>query len=283
MLLARIARYLLLAILPGLTLAADDMPLRFGVFPRWNAQIMVADFTPLAQALGTAIDRKVQIETDKDFASFMRRVYAREFDLIHVNQLQYLQAHDQAGYQVIAKLCETIDCTIRAVIVTRTDAALHSVADLRGKTVAFGGRDAMVSHILARELLRQHGLPSTDYRAVFAKNPPNALFTAYNGAADAAGVGSPMFESPEIKRRVDVKKLHVLVESDPIPPLPIAVRGDLDRALVKRLRAAMLNLVEGDAGAALLARIGATHFAASEHAEYADLSYLIDSQTHAAP
>ncbi|MBI5040248.1 MAG: phosphate/phosphite/phosphonate ABC transporter substrate-binding protein [Gammaproteobacteria bacterium] len=282
-LLARIAQYLLLAILPGLTLATDAAPLRFGVFPRWNAQIMVADFTPLAQALGTALDRKVQIETDKDFASFMRRVYAREFDLIHVNQLQYLQAHDQAGYQVIAKLCETADCTIRAVIVTRTDAALRNVADLRGKTVAFGGRDAMVSHILARELLRQQGLPSTDYRAVFAKNPPNALFTVYNGAADAAGVGSPVFERPEIKRRVDVNKLHVLVESDPIPPLPIAVRGDLDSGLVKRLRAALLDLNQGDAGAALLARIGATHFAASEHAEYAGLSYLIDTQTHAAP
>ncbi len=283
MLLARIAWYLLLAILPGLTLAAGDAPLRFGVFPRWNAQIMVADFTPLAQALGTALGRKVQIETDKDFTSFMRRVYAREFDLIHVNQLQYLQAHDQAGYQVIAKLCETADCTIRAVIVTRTESALHNVADLRGKTVAFGGRDAMVSHILARELLRQHGLPSTDYLAVFAKNPPNALFTVYNGAADAAGVGSPVFERPEIKRRVDVKKLHVLVESDPIPPLPIAVRGDLDSGLVKRLRAALLDLNQGDAGAALLARIGATHFAASEHAEYAGLSYLIDAQTHAAP
>ena len=283
MLLARIARYLLLTILPGLTLAAGDAPLRFGVFPRWNAQIMVADFTPLAQALGTTLGRKVQIETDKDFTSFMRRVYAREFDLIHVNQLQYLQAHDQAGYQVIAKLCETADCTIRAVIVTRTESALHNVADLRGKTVAFGGRDAMVSHILARELLRQHGLPSTDYLAVFAKNPPNALFTVYNGAADAAGVGSPVFERPEIKRRVDVKKLHVLVESDPIPPLPIAVRGELDSGLVKRLRAALLDFNQGDAGAALLARIGATHFAASEHAEYAGLSYLIDAQTHAAP
>jgi len=283
MLLARIARYLLLTILPGLTLAAGDAPLRFGVFPRWNAQIMVADFTPLAQALGTTLDRKVQIETDKDFTSFMRRVYAREFDLIHVNQLQYLQAHDQAGYQVIAKLCETADCTIRAVIITRTESALHNVADLRGKTVAFGGRDAMVSHILARELLRQHGLPSTDYLAVFAKNPPNALFTVYNGAADAAGVGSPVFERPEIKRRVDVKKLRVLVESDPIPPLPIAVRGELDSGLVKRLRAALLDLNQGTAGTALLARIGATHFAASEHAEYAGLSYLIDAQTHAAP
>ncbi|MBI5460841.1 MAG: phosphate/phosphite/phosphonate ABC transporter substrate-binding protein [Gammaproteobacteria bacterium] len=281
--LARMALSLLLGFLPGLAPAADAAPLRFGVFPRWNAQIMVADFTPLAQALGKALERKVQIETDKDFASFMQRVYAREFDLIHVNQLQYLQAHDQAGYQVIAKLCETADCTIRAVIVARTDTAVHSVADLRGKTVAFGGRDAMVSHILARELLRQHGLPPTDYRAVFAKNPPNALFTVYNGAAAAAGVGSPVFERPEIKRRVDVNQLRILVESDPIPPLPIAVRGDLDSGLLKRLRAALLDLNRGSEGTALLTRLGATHLAAAEHADYARLARLVDTQTHAAP
>lgn len=280
---ARIAGCLLLAMLPGLTAAADIAPLRFGVFPRWNAQIMVAEFTPLAQALGKAVDRKVRIETDKDFDSFMQRVYAREFDLIHVNQLQYLQAHDRAGYQAIIKLCESADCTIRAVIVTRADAGVRSVTDLRGKTVAFGGQDAMVSHVLARELLHRMGLPPGEYRAVFAKNPPNALLTVYNGAADAAGVGSPVFERPEIKRRVDASTLHILAEDAPVPPLPIAVRGDLDPALTEQLRTALLGIATTTEGAALLASIGATHFAAARHADYTGLAHLVDTKTHAAP
>jgi phosphonate transport system substrate-binding protein len=280
--LARIAGCFLLGILPGLSVAADAAALRFGVFPRWNAQIMVADFTPLALALEQAVGRPVQIETDKDFASFMRRVYAREFDLVHCNQLQYLQAHAQAGYRVIAKLCETADCTIRAVIVSRNDTAVHNIGDLRGKSIAFGGRDAMVSHILARELLRLNGLEANAYRAIFAKNPPNALLTAYNGAAAAAGVGSPVFERPEIQRRVDAGRLRILAEGESIPPLPIAVRGDLRPGLVERLRAALLNLSATMDGPALLADLGATHFAAGNHAEYARLSRLIDMQDHAA-
>ena len=281
--LTHIGACVLLALLPAFAAAAEDAPLRFGVFPRWNAQIMVAEFTPLAQALGKAVGRSVRIETDKDFASFMQRVYAREFDLIHVNQLQYLQAHDQAGYQAIAKLCESAGCTIRAAIVTRADRGIHDITDLRGRTVAFGGRDAMVSHVLARELLRRNGLADADYRSVFAKNPPNALLTVYNGAADAAGVGSPVFERPEIKRRVDARLLRVLAESDPVPPLPVAVRDDLDPALRNGLRDALLNLAAGADGAALLARMGATHFATAAHAEYAGLARLIDTHAHAAP
>jgi phosphonate transport system substrate-binding protein len=280
---ARIMCCLLLALLPAVAPIAEDAPLRFGVFPRWNAQIMVAEFTPLAQALGRAVGREVRIETDKDFASFMQRVYAREFDLIHVNQLQYLQAHDRAGYQAVAKLCESADCTIRAVIVVRADAGLHGIDGLRGKAIAFGGRDAMVSHLLARDLLRRNGLDDSDYRAIFAKNPPNALLTVYNGAADAAGVGSPVFERPEIKRRVDVGRLHILLEGEPVPPLPIAARGDLPPTLVAQLRAALLDLAATADGPALLARLGASHLVAAEHAEYARLADLIDTQAHAEP
>ena len=276
----RIWLWVLAALAGGGALAADDAPLRFGVFPRWNAQIMVAEFAPLADALGKAVGRAVRIETDKDFASFMQRVYAREFDLLHVNQLQYLQAHERAGYQVIAKLCESADCTIRAVIVTHVDSGMRRVTDLRGKTVAFGGRDAMVSHLLAQALLRRYGLDADAYRSVFAKNPPNALLTAYNGAADAAGVGSPVFERPEILRRVNPDKLRVLAMDEPVPPLPIAVRAALDPALAGALRRVLLDLAVSVDGRDLLARMGATHFAPAGHAEYAALAASVDMGRH---
>lgn len=272
----RVWLWLLAALAGAGTSIADEGPVRFGVFPRWNAPIMVAGFSPLAAVLGAATGRDVRVETDKDFASFMRRVYAREFDLLHVNQLQYLQAHAQAGYRVIAKLCESSDCAIRAVIVAHADAGVRSVADLRGKTIAFGGRDAMVSHLLAEALLRRHGLGKNDYHSVFAKNPPNALLTMYNGAAAAAGVGSPVFERPEIRLRVNTDELRFLAVDEPVPPLPIAVRDDLDPALVRALHRALLDLAISSDGRELLARMGATHFAPAEHDEYVVFANLAD-------
>lgn len=247
---------------------ASETALTFGVFPRWNAQITVRDFTPLAALLSQELGRPVRIETDKDFDSFMGRVYARKFDLVHLNQLQYVQAHRKAGYQAIAKMCDNASCTIRAVIVTRRDTAISTVADLRGKIIAFADPGAMVSHVLSKSLLREQGLMPSHYSAIFARNPPNALLAVYNTEADAAGVGQSVLQREEIKRLIDLNQLRVLAQSRAIPHLPVAVSGELDKALAQRVQQALTGLAKRPDGRRILDQIGVDRFEAASDKEY---------------
>ena len=263
--------------------AAEDVPLRFGVFPRSSPEIMVRNYSPLARALSASLGRRVVIETDRNFASFMRRVYAREFDLVYLNQAQYVKAHDRAGYRCIAKLCESPACTISALIITRNDSGLNNISDLRGRTIAFGDPEAIVSYLLAKSVLRAAGLPPRDYRQIFTRNPPNALLAAYNGTAQAAGIGSSLLQRPEILRTVDVKRLHVLASSQPIAQLPIAARGDLDAQLVRRILATLLALPGTPAGPDILAQAGALRFETADNAEYATVRRLLAEQYDDAP
>ncbi len=247
---------------------ADETPLTFGIFPRWNAQTTVRDFTPLATWLGQELGRPVHIETDKDFDSFMNRVYAGKFDLVHLNQLQYVQAHQKAGYRVIAKMCENASCTIKAIIVTRHDTAISTVTDLRGKIIAFADPGAMVSHVLAKSLLREQGLKPTQYSTIFARNPPNALLAVYNAEADAAGVGESVLQREEIKQLVDLNQLRVLVQSRPIPHLPIAVSANLDKTLARRIRQILTDLAKRPGGRRILDHIGIDRFEEAGDREY---------------
>lgn len=256
------------------SVTAETTPLRFGIFPRLNAEIMVRDFTPLVRVLSQSLERELRVETDKDFDSFMQRVYDREFDIVHLNQLQYLQAHRRAGYRVIAKICENPECMIQAVIVTRRDAGIRRVADLRGKTIAFGDRTAMVSYVLTRSILDAAGLAPGQYREIFTKNPANALLAVYNGAAEAAGVGLPVFERPEIHERLDVARLQRLALSQPIPALPVAVRADLDPQLTRRLLQSLLALERDAEGRGVLRGIRAQRFAAASDWEYRNVKLL---------
>jgi len=247
---------------PGATLS-------FGVFPRWNAQLTVRDFSPLAAVMGQRLGQTVRIETDKSFDAFMRRVEAGEFDLIHLNPLQYLTASRQAGYRAVAKVCENRECTIRAMIVTRKDSDVTRVQDLRGRTVAFGDPGAFVSFVVGSSILREAGLKPQDYRSIFTKNPPNALLAVYNGEADAAGVGSSIYERPELRRRVDMSQLRILAQSAPLPGLPIAVRDRLGTGLAERVRKVLIELPGLQGGPQALRAIGANRFEEVDDAAYA--------------
>jgi phosphonate transport system substrate-binding protein len=260
--------------------AAHD-PITFGVFPRWNAQITVRDFTPLATLLGNELGRPVRIETDKDFESFMRRVYAREFDIVHLNQLQYLRASKVANYRAIAKLCDNSKCTIKAIIITRRETKLTRVSDLKNKTIAFGDPSAMVSYVLAKSLLLESALEPSQYKTIFTKNPPNALLAVYNGEADAAGVSLSVFQRPEIRQRVDIRQLRTLAESRPIPHLPIAVRGDMNAQLARHLQQILTGLTKTQDGREALRKIGIERFEAADDNQYAIVRTLMEEETGA--
>ncbi|MHB8535804.1 MAG: phosphate/phosphite/phosphonate ABC transporter substrate-binding protein [Sulfuricaulis sp.] len=256
--------------------AGQGKELVFGVFPRWNAPFTVRDFTPLAHELSRELGRPVRVETDKDFDSFMRRVYAGEFDIVHLNQLQYLQAHRVAHYRAIAKICNDSACTIRAIIVVRRDAHFKTIADLRGKTIAFGDPGAMVSYVLAKSVLAKSRLRPGEYKTIFTKNPPNALLAVYNGEADAAGVGPAALQQPEILRRIDVHQLMILAESRPIPHLPVAVRGDMDRGLALRIQRILTGLANHADGRKILADIGIERFETANDRQYRVVKELME-------
>ena len=277
---AWIGLIVLCTIVPRIGIAESD-PIVFGVFPRWNAQITVRDFTPLAALLERELGRPVRIETDKDFDSFMRRVSAREFDIVHLNQLQYLQAHEASGYRAIAKLCDNPTCTIKAIIVTRHDSKIVKVSDLRGKTIAFGDPSAMVSHVLTKSLLRESALRPEQYKAIFTKNPPNALLAVYNGEADAAGVGMSVLQRPEIRQLIDVNQLRILTESRAIPHLPVAVRGDMDARLVRNIRQLLTGLEQHPEGRSILEQMGIERFAPADNRQYDIVRRLMEDESGA--
>jgi len=270
----------LCAIVPRIAFAESD-PIIFGVFPRWNAQITVRNFTPLAAQLGRELGRPVRIETDKDFDSFMRRVYAREFDLVHLNQLHYVHAHRKADYRAIAKMCDNPACTIRAIIVTRRDSKLTKVRDLKGRIIAFGDPSAMVSHVLAKSLLLESALGPEQYRTIFTKNPPNALLAVYNGEADAAGVGPAVFQQPEIIRRIDIRQLRILAESRSIPHLPVAVRSDMDVKLALRIQRILTGLAHRPEGQVILKKMGIERFEAADDHQYTLVRNLMEEEAGA--
>lgn len=242
-----------LTLFAGATLSKDDSPLIMGVFPRHNPTSTIEMFQPLATYLSTALHRQVRLEASKDFETFWQNVALQRYDIVHYNQLHYIQSHDKFLYEVIAANQEFGENTISSGIIVRKDSGIEKLADLKGRKIIFGGdSSAMVAYIGNKILLQQAGLNENDYTEEFSKNPPNAIFAVFHKQAEAAGTGSGILNRPSIKERIDANQLKFIALGKPMPHLPWAVHGRLTPKLKANIQSALLSLDKSEAGKKIL-------------------------------
>lgn len=224
--------------------AAAWADVTMGVFPRRPVGVTHKAFKPLAAHLSQVLGEKVTLVVPKDFKAFWAGVKAGRFDLVHYNQYHYLKSHKELGYRVIVANEERGKRTIAGALSVRKDSGIESVADLKGKTILFGGgRMAMGSYIAPTAVLKRAGLvEGRDYTARFAKNPPAAVIAVYNKAADAAGSGNVVLQLGVVKSRIDVGQMKVLAESEPFTHLCWAVAPSVPEAKAKKIQQAMVSL-----------------------------------------
>lgn len=246
--------------------AAD--PLVVGVLPRRNVTETVNMFRPLAAEIEKATGRRVEIRTARDFTAFWHEVGTLRYDLVHLNQLQYIKAQRQYGYRAVAKNEEHGKSTVRGAVIARSDSGIATLADLKGKRVAFGGdRNAVVSYLIPSALLRQAGLAAGDYEEVFTRNPMNAVVVTYIGEADASGANS-LATRPGFVTGVDAEKLRILAQSEPLPHLPWAVSPRLTPALATQLQNVLTGLKRSESGQRALASAQLTDLVPASDSDY---------------
>lgn len=243
-----------LAVLPLSAQAESvDKPLIMGVFPRRNPTITVRLFRPMQAYLSQALGREVVLEPAPDFTVFQQRLLSGRYDLVHLNQYHYVEAHRDLGYQVIAQNEEQGEATIRAAIYVRDDSPYFELDQLRGKKIIFGGSSqAMISYVVPTYLLRKAGLKAGDYQEEFAATPPDAVLATYLQLSDAGCAAESAQRMPIVANKIDTEALRVLAISDPLPHLVWAVKGDLAEEQKLGLQQALLQLSDSVEGRSVL-------------------------------
>lgn len=245
--------------------AAEDLIL--GVFPRRNPTETTRLFTPLASHLTQQLGRPVKLVTSRDFDAFWRGVTERRYDIVHYNQYHYIRSAN--SYHVVAHIEELGKSTIAGVLYVRKDSGITSIAQLRGRSVLFGGgQDAMISYIANRYLMQQAGLKETDFKALFAVNPPNSIIGVYQRQADAAGAGDGVLELPMVRNVINADDLVVLATTDPLLQLPFAVKRDMPVKLRASIQSVLVGLKDSEGGRQILRSAAMTGIELAQDKDY---------------
>ena len=246
--------------------AAED-PLIMGVFPRLSASETTTRYAPLADYLGKRLGRKVSLVTSKDFQSFWQGIEEQRYDIVQYNQYHYIRS--AKSYQVIAHNKEFGKSTLAGVLYVRKDSGITSLAQLRGRTVLFGGgEDAMIGYIAPVYMMLQAGLRKNEFKSQFAINPINSVIGVYRRQADAAGSGDGAVEQPVLKNAINTDELTVLAVSEELLHLPWAVKRTMPAKLRESIQPALVELENSEAGKKVLKSAVLTGIGKAEDKDY---------------
>jgi len=247
--------------------------LRIGVLPLESPAEMHRRFTPLAEHLGARLGRPVELRVALDFAEAVDDLGAGRTRLAWLSPSTYVQAKRRHGARLLATALREGKPEQHAVVVARRDSGLRGLADLRGRTFAFGDPRSTSSHIVPRAMLLDAGVPLAALAAHAHLGHHDAVARAVlNGEYDAGAV----MESVAV--RLAGEGLVAIAQSPPIPEFCLCAAAAVPAAEREALLRELVALGAGGAGErAVLEAIapGYTGFAAGREADYEAISAMM--------
>ncbi|WP_043003715.1 putative selenate ABC transporter substrate-binding protein [Comamonas testosteroni] len=228
-----------------LSAAHADTPavLRVSAIPDEAPTELQRKFKPLGEYLSQATGMKVVFTPVSDYAAVVESLATRKLDLAWLGGFTYVQAKIRTNGTAIPIVQRAEDAVFTSKFIT-ADPAIKTLADLKGKTFAFGAPSSTSGSLMPRFFLQQDGLnPEKDFKTVAYSGAHDATvaFVAA-GKAEAGVLNTSVWDKLVESKKVDTSKVRVFATTPTYFDYNWTVRGDLDPAIVKKLTTAFLAL-----------------------------------------
>src|SRR5205085_3178188 len=234
----------LLALLTCLSAQAQPLVLRVSAIPDEAPTELQRKFKPLGDYLKRETGLDVQFIPVTDYAAVVEGLATNKLDLAWLGGFTYVQARlrSNGGAVPIVQRAEDAKFTSRFIVPTASTA--QSLADLKGKTFAFGAPSSTSGSLMPRYFLLQAGIdPERDFKSVAFSGAHDATvaFVAA-GRAEAGVLNASVMDKLLEAKNPNVEKVRVLAVTPPYFDYNWTVRPGLDPALTKKLTDAFLKL-----------------------------------------
>jgi phosphonate transport system substrate-binding protein len=234
--------------------------LRVGFVPAENAQQVIQNAQPIVDILQNRLGIEVQPFVSTDYTGVVEALRVNKLDIAFLTPASYVLAKSEANVKVVLKSERKGSPFYYAAIFTRADSGIKRLEDLRGKTFAFGDPLSTSANVFPRKMLSERGIdPVRDFKQILYSGGHDATVLAVlNGKVDA---GATYANSPDsgdtawmryLKNPDDVKKIHAIAYSEPIPADNLVINGNLDEGLAKKIEETFLELSRDPKGKQML-------------------------------
>jgi phosphonate transport system substrate-binding protein len=251
-------------------LCSAQAVLRVSAIPDEAPTELQRKFAPLGKYLEARTGMRVQFTPVTDYAATVDGLAARKLDMVWYGGFTFIQAWLRTNRTAIPLVQRVEDEQFRSVFITRAEGPIRSVADLKGRTFAFGSVSSTSGHLMPRFYLREQGIdPDKDMRVAFSGAHDATAFQVQGGKVDAGALNISVWNKMVEEKKIDAAALRVFYTTPPYYDYNWTVRGDLDPALIAKLRDAFLALDAANAAdREILALQRATRFVPTKVENY---------------
>ncbi len=251
----RLLRLLLIlpAFLATLSAAlADGRPdkLVIGLLPGESAPTVMRLNEPLRAYLEKRLGIPVELQVGANYAATGEALRFGRLDIAYLGPVTYILQSRRAKLEPFARPShEKVGPTFQAVIIVPKDSPAKTLADLKGKEIAFGDPASTSGTWVPRaQLLEEAKLASgKDYTLrVLGAHDAVALAVA-NKKVAAGGLSMPIYNRLLKEGKLDANAVRVLAESPAIPEYMWTFREGLDPAFKEEIRKAFINVNDAEA------------------------------------
>jgi phosphonate transport system substrate-binding protein len=261
-----------LALLGSMAAAmAQTTTLRVSAIPDEAPTELQRKFAPLGDYLAKETGLTVQFIPVTDYAAVVEGLATNKIDMAWLGGFTFVQARQrtQGGAVPIVQRAEDEKFTSKFIVPIDSDA--KTLADLKGKTFAFGSASSTSGSLMPRFFLQQDGIvPERDFKTVAYSGAHDATVAFVAAGRAGAGVlNASVWDKLVEAGNPNAAKVRVLATTPPYYDYNWTVRPGLDAAVTKKLTDAFLKLdAAKPADKEILALQRASRFIATKSSNY---------------
>ncbi|CJL23220.1 Phosphate-import protein phnD precursor [Streptococcus pneumoniae] len=216
--------------------------LRVSAIPDEAPTELIRKFKPLGEYLEQQLGMPVKFSPVSDYAAVVESLASDRLDLAWLGGFTFVQTRLKTG-DAIPLVQREQDEQFTSKFIT-ADPEVKSLADLKGKTFAFGSVSSTSGSLMPRYFMLKDGIEPEQYFKRIAYSGAHDATAAWveAGKADAGVLNASVWDKLVAAGKVDTAKVRVISTTPPYYDYNWTVRGNLDPALVEKIKAAFLAL-----------------------------------------
>ena len=204
-----------------------------------------ATYKPLAAYLAAKLGRPVELRTVDTWEGLAKSLASGETDVALMGPWGYVLANHHAGAQAVSTILYDGKPEYFAIMVTHPDSGIRTLADLKGKTFAFGDKGSTSGYLIPLHHFMTLGIDPETYFSKVLYTKHQAIETQVTSGELDAGADYNRNRNAMIEQGlIKAERSKVIWQSAPLPNDAVAVSKALwaDQAFVAKLRAALASV-----------------------------------------